>query len=291
MAKKIIKREHYQEPVGRSLFIYAGHICNNNCIFCFEKDQQFSEKNTKSLKKEIKVIRENFEVINFMGREPTLRKDLAELILYAKKLGFSQIGLTTNGRMLAYADLAKRLVDSGLTQFVITVAGADEATHDWHTQSKGSFAQTLAGIKNAFLLRGRGVSVVVNIMVTRKNFKQLVKMVDFYVMLGAKEINIGHILPFNQEIINSKKLIAKMSEVAPYLIKIEGRYGQKIKLLFVEYPPCVFPEKYRHLSFPCLEESPQKIKFALCSACSRQEKCAGIHPYYINLYGTEEFKL
>jgi len=274
-----------------SPFIYAGYLCNNNCIFCFEKDQKFFDKGIEHLKKEIKAVRTKFDVINFMGREPTLRNDLFKLISYAKKLKFKQIGTTTNGRMLVYRGFPERLIASGLNQFVITVAGHTAKIHDWHTQVKGSFNQTLQGIKNIIAQNKKGLSVVVNLMVTAKNYKNLLKAADFYTKLGIKEINIGHILPFNQTVKNSRDIIAKMSAVVPYLTRVSDRYGSGVKFLFVEYPPCVFPKKYRHLSFPCLEESPQKIRFALCEKCKYSVKCDGVHQYYVDLYGTSEFNL
>jgi len=291
MSGPCIKREHYQSLVGRSPFIYAGYICNNNCIFCFEKDQKFSYKSTKDLKKEIRIIRDSFDFINFMGREPTLRKDIFELVEHADRLKFKQIGITTNGRMFTYLNFTKRMMDSGINQIVLTVVGHTAKIHDLHTLSKGSFIQTLQGVKNIIALNDKDLSLVINLMITQKNYRSLLAIVDFYVNLGVKEINLGHILPFNKSIIQSKEVVARMKDVVPFLIKIEDKHSSKVKFLFVEYPPCVFPKKYRYLSFPCLEESPQKKHFDLCKICQYKDKCDGIHQYYINLYGLQEFKL
>jgi len=291
MKKDIIPREYYQGPVGTSPFVYAGYACNNNCKYCFEKDQKFSEKSTEDLKKEIKIIRKKFPYINFMGKEPTLRKDIIDLIKYSNKLKFDQIGITTNGRMFAYPDFAKRILQSGLDQVVVTVAGHNEKMHEFHTQAKGSFMQTLGGIKNIIGYKSPKHSLVLNIMVTKKNISKLEEIVDFYYRIGVREINIGHILPFNKEIVKAKNFIARMKTVVPHLISVAKKYRDKIKFLFVEYPPCIFPKEYRHLSFPCLEESPQKKRFALCQKCSHKEKCNGVHELYINLYGISEFKM
>jgi len=288
----IIARENYQGPVGTSPFLYAGDVCNNRCIYCFEMDLKFYDKGTESLKQEIAAIRKKFDFINFMGQEPTLRKDIIDLIKYAKNLKFKQIGITTNGRMLAYPDFVRKIVANGLTQAVITVAGHNAKLHDAHTATRGSFDQTLQGIKNFILWQKKQeLSLVLNVMVTKLNYQELVKIIKFYLDLGIREINIGHILPFNKNIVSSRKIIAKMSEVVPYLIRVQDEFGALAKFLFVEYPSCVFPKKYRHLSFPCLEESPQKTRLDLCERCEFKIRCSGIHPYYINLYGTKEFKL
>lgn len=291
MKEDVIRREYYQGPVGTSPFVYAGYACNNNCKFCFEKDQKFSRKSTEDLKKEIATIRKKFPYINFMGKEPTLRSDMIDLIIYSSTLKFDQIGITTNGRMFFYPEFTARILQSGLDQVVITVAGHTEALHELHTRSKGSFVQTLGGIKNIIRYKYPNQSLVLNIMVTKENVSVIGSMVDFYFGIGVREMNIGHILPFNNEIADAKDFIARMKTVVPYLISILGKYGKMIKFLFVEYPPCVFPEKYRHLSFPCLEESPQKKYFTLCRKCPYRKKCNGIHERYIALYGTAEFKL
>jgi MoaA/NifB/PqqE/SkfB family radical SAM enzyme len=287
---KQIKRDYYPSPVGKSPFIYAGYVCNNNCIFCFEKDLIFTDKGTENLKKEIKAVRKKFDFINFMGKEPTLREDIFELVKYAKELEFQQIGITTNGRMFSYIDFTKKIFQNGLNQAVVTVTGHTEEMHEWHTLTKNSFRQTLAGIKNIIFLKDHNISLVLNVMVTQKNYKLLPDIISYYIDLGLKEINIGHILPFNKNIKKSKTIVARMIDVIPYLIEVQNRYGKEVKFLFVEYPPCVFPKEYRCLSFPCLEESPQKIYFDLCKKCNFKKQCTGIHKYYIDLYGDKEFK-
>jgi MoaA/NifB/PqqE/SkfB family radical SAM enzyme len=291
MRSDIVRREYYQGPVGTSPFVYAGYLCNNNCKFCFEKDQKFSKKSIKDLKKEITIIRKNFAFINFMGREPTLREDIVDLIKYSSTLEFEQIGITTNGRMFFYPDFANRILRAGLDQVVVTVAGHNKRLHELHTQTEGSFAQTLRGIKNIVKYKSSSQSLVLNIMITRRNASVIEKMVQFYSEIGVAEMNIGHILPFNEEIAGAKNFIARMSTIVPHLVSVAEKYGERIKFLFVEYPPCVFPKKYRHLSFPCLEESPQKKRFALCLNCPYKGRCKGVHEQYINLYGTAEFRL
>jgi MoaA/NifB/PqqE/SkfB family radical SAM enzyme len=284
-----LKYEYY--TVGKSPFVYVGYQCNNRCIFCFEADWQFSKKSTNQVKKEIRIIRENFDFINFMGQEPTLRKDIIELVAYAKKLGFKEIGVTTNGRMFAYPDFAKDILKSGLTQIVLTVVGHTSSMHDGHTLTKGSFDQALAGVKNILSLKKPELSFIINIMVTQRNYRDLPKTIDFYVDSGIKEINIGHVMPLNKKIIHSKGIVAPMSEVVPYLIDCQEKYDQRIRFLFVEYPACVFPREYRDKAFPCLEENPQKSRIKICQECPYQDRCTGVSQAYLNLYGQGEFKL
>ncbi len=285
------KNKNVYYTVGKSPFVYAGYKCNNRCIFCFEADREFPYKSAKQIKKEVRIIRKNFDFINFMGQEPSLRDDIIELISYAKSLGFKQIGITTNGRMFAYQDFTKNILESGLNQIGLTMAGSTAQMHDLHTVTRGSFEQALIGIKNILLYKKPDLSFLLNLMITQINFKDLVEMVDFYADLGIKEINIGHIMPLNKKIVHSKKVVAQMSQVVPFLVDCQDKYGQQIKFLFVEYPACILPESYRDLAFPCLEENPQKRRIKLCQKCQYKDRCTGISKSYLALYDPQEFKL
>ena len=273
-------------------FVYAGYECNNRCIFCFELDpsRKPPKRSYQSLIKEIDAIREKYDFINLMGQEPTLRKDIIKMIAHAQKKNFNQIGITTNGRMFAYGNFTKHILDSGLDQIVVTVAGHNSKIHDLHTLAKGSFGQTLKGLKNILSLKNEDLSLVLNIMVTQKNYQNLKEMVDFYVDLGIKEINIGHIMPLNEMIASSKQIVAKMSKVVPFLHDCYQKHNDLAKLLFVEYPPCILKEQCRDASFPCLEEDTSKERIPLCKYCEYTDTCVGIQEAYLLLYGDKEFK-
>lgn len=289
MIRNFGNQQYYH--VGESPFLYAGDKCNNNCIFCFEKDRKFLFKDLDQINSELKLIRKKYDFLNIMGREPTLRRDIIKIINLAKVIGFKTIGLTSNGRMFSYAPYAKSVLGSGLNQIGVTVMGITSSMHDWHTKVPGSFNQTLAGIKNILKYADKDFSMLLNIMVTQKNYKYLEKIVDFYYKLGIREMNIGHIMPINKSIVNSKKVVAKLRDVVPELIEIYKKYENKVKFFFVEYPACVFSKEYRNLAFPCLEENPDKRRIALCEKCSYGKKCAGIPLTYTKLYGSGEFKL
>ncbi len=75
--------------------------CNMHCKHCFS---DFSEQTRPYLSfKEAKQIIEKlseinvFNKLNFSGGEPTLFKGIEELIIYAKKLGFKEVSLVSNG--------------------------------------------------------------------------------------------------------------------------------------------------------------------------------------------------
>jgi len=64
-----------------------------------------------------------------------------------------------------------------------------------------------------------------------------------------------------------------------------------LKILLVEFLPCSLPKEARNYFFPCLEKNPNKVRIPVCRQCSYRNKCDGVLEDYINLYGTEEFRL
>ena len=76
--------------------------------------------------------------LNWRG-EPTLHKDLIEMIVYAKEKGVQEVLLNTNGLLLD-RDMSLALADAGLDWLIISVDGATKETYesirlggDWET--------------------------------------------------------------------------------------------------------------------------------------------------------------
>jgi len=64
----------------------------------------------------------------FDGGEPLLRKDLAELIGYAKKKGIKRVSITTNGTVLNQRVRAQ-LIDAGLDHMEVSIDAATSETY------------------------------------------------------------------------------------------------------------------------------------------------------------------
>jgi hypothetical protein len=94
--------------------------CNLSCPICFaDAGDELNEPTISQIGTMMQVLRDQMPVpcpaIQFSGGEPTLRKDLTEIVFLARKMGFAQIQVATNGLMLAVRpDLCKDLVHNGL---------------------------------------------------------------------------------------------------------------------------------------------------------------------------------
>lgn len=278
-----------------SPYLYVGYSCNNNCIFCSEADEYLENlkpKDIHQIKKEIFEIKKEYDFITLMGREPTLRKDIFEILEFANQVGFKRVGLTTNGRMLSYPNFAKKVLDAGVGQVGVSLSGGTAETHDKLTQVSGSFEQTIKGIYNISNFKKSDVSLLVNLTMTKLNYFEFNQMVDLVVSLGVKEINILFIAPLSKRS-RSKDIVMSMSKLGRYIFKNLKPYfkNKDLKFLLIEFLPCSLPKEARNYFFPCLEENPNKIRIPLCEKCEYRDRCDGVLKSYIDLYGSKEFKL
>jgi uncharacterized radical SAM superfamily Fe-S cluster-containing enzyme len=96
--------------------------CNLNCPICFAhagKAGYVYEPSLNDIKKMLANLRSNIPVpapaVQFAGGEPTMRKDLPDIIRAAKEAGFRHVEIASNGLMLAEKGLPKKLAEAGLS--------------------------------------------------------------------------------------------------------------------------------------------------------------------------------
>lgn len=92
--------------------------------------------------------------VGFTGGEPFLRKDIFEILGYAKNKGLNVIVLS-NGTLITPGK-ANRLKRLGLNKIDISFHTTDEDTFDWFTKTAGTYNKVLRSIG---LLRERGIEV------------------------------------------------------------------------------------------------------------------------------------
>lgn len=83
--------------------------------------------------------------INFTGGEPTLRRDLDEIVHYASHLGM-WTSVVTNGTLLS-RERIRHLKDSGLDNLVLSLDSLDPSVHDGQRGIKGLHAKVLRSLK------------------------------------------------------------------------------------------------------------------------------------------------
>ena len=155
--------------------------CQNRCAHCYNQEsRQVEELGTADWRRVLDACEAaGIPHVVFTGGEPTLRKDLAELVAYAGELGLVT-GLNTNGRRLKEAEYTRKLRDAGLDHVQITLESADPNIHNAMTRAD-SFDDSLAGLRAA---KAAGIYTLTNTTLTKVNLMGIESLVDLVAAEG-----------------------------------------------------------------------------------------------------------
>jgi len=223
---KIIESYSHKEERGPSmLYINIDERCNENCAFCVVKGINVGTFGSMS-KEEVKNIIKDFVKndgtdIVFTGGEPTLRKDLPELIEYAENFKtLAAISIITNGTNIgddAYLNKILIADKKRIVSFSISLHSHKENISEKLTGVKNTFKKTIAGIENALKNKFK---ITIYQVITSANYKYLFEFAKFLNQNYPKIKIITFAYPFPQgSAINNEWLYVKFSLLKPYLIK------------------------------------------------------------------------
>jgi 12,18-didecarboxysiroheme deacetylase len=149
----------------------VGQRCNLKCVHCYSQSKDIEypgELNTKEAKAMLDGLAEyGAPVILFSGGEPLMRKDLMELITYAKDKGLRAV-ISTNGTLIT-EEKAEELKQFGLSYVGISLDGLKE-TNDKFRGIEGAFDDALQGIRNCLKL---GIKVGLRFTINKRNAQDI----------------------------------------------------------------------------------------------------------------------
>jgi radical SAM protein with 4Fe4S-binding SPASM domain len=214
--------------------------CQNDCIHCYAGGpHETPELSTEQWQQVIdKLSDTGVFIITFTGGEPTLREDLPQLLLYAQNKGIVT-GLITNGRKLKDTVYVKVLEDSGLDFVQITLESDKAEIHDAMTNSAGSWAETVEGIKNAAKSK---IYVSTNTTLSKRNANGFMSTVDFIKSLGVDAFGCNSLIYSGKGDKVSDEFALTAEELTVLLPKIHER-AHEVGLKFLWYTPtqyCTF---------------------------------------------------
>ncbi len=221
--------------------INVGTPCNANCRFCYYS-QSIREKEaglfTDQVKKLLRFARKReMKIVEFTGGEPTIRRDIIDLIHFAKGLGFESVSMITNGIVLPRGDFAKRLVAAGVDDFLFSIHGMDSEVHDALTGVPGSFGSIVESIK---IVSDLGAKIRANTVVVRQNYKTLLGIAP---LLEQLQVRAANFLVFNrtaQAEAANMDIDVRYLEAAAVLQKLIENYSTRIpKITVREIPFCI----------------------------------------------------
>jgi radical SAM protein with 4Fe4S-binding SPASM domain len=208
--------------------------CQNNCIHCYAGGpHETDELSTDQWKQVIDKLHSiGVFILTFTGGEPTLREDLPELLLYAENRG-AVTGLITNGRRLKDKSYAEQLEKAGLDFVQVTLESHKPQIHDKMTATKGSWKETLAGIKNALQTK---VYVTTNTTLSKYNASEFLQTMDFIKELGVGAFGCNSLIYSGKAGEISKEFALPLETLNELLPKIRDKANQ-LGLRFLWYTP------------------------------------------------------
>ncbi|MBI1976357.1 MAG: radical SAM protein [Candidatus Omnitrophica bacterium] len=183
------------QPSLHLLFWEITAACNLRCQHCRRLDEvdqplpgeMTTEQGKRFLEDVSKIAK---PIIVFSGGEPTMRKDLFELVDHASRLGM-QTALATNGTSIDQT-MARRIADSPIKRVSISFDGTDSKTHDSFRGQKGAFRSALRGWK---YLQKNGLSLQVNTTISKNNLHQLSQLYQMALRMEADAIHFFVVIP------------------------------------------------------------------------------------------------
>lgn len=308
--------------LGNILHLPVGYSCNNNCLHCPYKNKRRLNRTTEEYMELLRVNRKKKNLLIISGGEPTIRRDIFELISYARRLSYEWIQFKSNGRLFKHKNFTDNIIKAiqknpvsqdyrnsdnplgynfgnlGIFEFVIKLNGHTKELHDSITKSAGSFEQTIQGIKNIIELKQ---NVVINIEITKENYKFLPKISKYASSLGVNQIEFDFPM-------KNMSMAPKLSDLMPIINKTLGQ--SKINIT-ANIPYCNIREyEWRHseIYYPYDQHEmyeiidfdgaysyydiqiKNKTKGKKCYSCIYDPICSGFWKRYIEMYGDEELK-
>ncbi|HNW44501.1 MAG TPA: radical SAM protein [Elusimicrobiales bacterium] len=282
--------------------------CNNKCDFCAQghkRDLHPDRTKAKVYEDLTAAYKRGTRGVVFTGGEPTMHPSIVDFVAMAKKLGYLNIQLQTNGRTFAYKSLLEKLRDAGANEMGPSLHGACAETHDGLTRAPGSFVQTTAGIRNASQL---GLKIITNSVITSSNYRELPALAAILVKLGVMQYQFAfvHIIGTAQE--NKKWIVPKKSVIMPFVKKgldvgirsgvacyteaipfcmMQG-YEQCVAESIIPEGPVADADKFIK-SYGDYRRTEGKAKGPLCKTCRYFKICEGPWREYPEIYGWKEF--
>jgi MoaA/NifB/PqqE/SkfB family radical SAM enzyme len=156
--------------------------CNFDCVYCRKRTCP-----DITLKEAINIIKywskEGLKNIRFSGGEPTLHKNLSNMVRYAKSNNIQRIAISTNGS--ASLNLYDELINSGVNDFSISLDSCCSDVGNAISKSD-KWQHTVDVIKYV----SKKVYTTVGIVLFEKNIDEIEDLLKFASGLGVSDMRI-----------------------------------------------------------------------------------------------------
>lgn len=294
----------------RFITVHLTRACNSRCKFCTTDPSVIGDKlESIDLEEVDEFLQDNknqgFEAVSVIGGEPTIYRGLEEVLKRIQHHGYPMTQMFTNGRRLASFEYAKRIVDLGVSFFIISLHTSDPGLHDELTAAPGGWLEIVESIRNVKKL---GQNVQSMSVISRQTYRTLRQTVELLIDLDVDIIDLSAMCPGGLASVHWEDLKVSYQEIYPYLeeaIVTCQEAGREVVLegfpfcavrpyeeLCVEYPDTRKERMLFHGHLiedydTCLNAT-SKVRLPACAGCSVNKLCGGVYRGYVKSYGFGE---
>ena len=188
---KILAKKIWKPNTPLTMMVGITYRCQCNCVHCCVKGYKINKNEELSAIQIKNLIDDAFELgvvkVNFFGGEPTLRRDLKDLINYSYKKGLIT-HLETNGINLTKKEI-KEIKEAGISCINISLDNPDPRKHDALRKKDGCFRKAVEAISNVVK---EDIPCIISTYVSKEkvNHNELEEMISLGKKLGVDQIRL-----------------------------------------------------------------------------------------------------
>lgn len=269
--------------------IVVTNQCNSNCIMCPDSDFVRNTKDSPYIEKLLEQVRytpSDTKFITITGGEVGLLKDnLVRLLSECKEyLNDTEFLILTNGRVFSNTEFCNKVCNNlpSKIRFAIPIYADNEKLHDEITRAKGSFKQTIIGIKK---LISRNIDIEIRIVVQKKNYKFLNDIAKFIVkeLPNVKMVNFMGLEMLGNSIRNKEQVWVNYLDFKDYLYNAALTIIKEgIMVNLYNFPLCNLDKRLYGLATKSITDYKVKYKEE-CNNCKAKDTCGGFFFSTINM--------
>jgi PqqA peptide cyclase len=233
-------------PIG--LLAELTHRCPLQCPYCSNPLELENVGNELPTEMWLDVLSQAAALgvlhVHLSGGEPTIRRDLAQIIAGAAKAGLYSNLITA--AVLLTRDRLEQLVEGGLDHVQISFQDAQPGNADYLARYANGHSKK---VQMANWVRELGLPLTINAPVHRQNIDRLPAMIELAERLGAQRIEVAHVQYYGWALLNRRALMPTREQVRRS-VDVVGEARERLKgILIIDF---VAPDYYASRPKACM---------------------------------------